>query len=83
MNKDFKVGEKVLLFNSRLKLFPGKLRSKWTGPFEIKHVFPYGVVELIDPNTGSSFRVNGQRCKSFLDATAPTGSSSVVHLQPN
>ncbi|CAA7038873.1 unnamed protein product [Microthlaspi erraticum] len=34
--KDFKVGDSVLLFNSKLRLFPGKLRSKWSGPFKIR-----------------------------------------------
>ncbi|CAA7041925.1 unnamed protein product [Microthlaspi erraticum] len=33
--KDFKVGDSVLLYNSKLRLFPGKLRSKWAGPFKI------------------------------------------------
>lgn len=36
----------VLLFNSRLKLFPGKLRSKWSGPFKIKRVMSVGFVEV-------------------------------------
>ncbi|GKG22984.1 hypothetical protein Tco_0388287 [Tanacetum coccineum] len=31
-DKDFKVGDKVLLYNSRLKMYPGKLKSKWSGP---------------------------------------------------
>ena len=34
--------QQVLLFNSRLKLFPGKLKSKWSGPFTVTQVFPYG-----------------------------------------
>ncbi|XP_006603326.1 uncharacterized protein [Glycine max] len=49
LKKDFQPGQQVLLFNSRLKLFLGKLKSKWSGPFTIKEVKPYGVVELIDP----------------------------------
>ncbi|KAL9340716.1 hypothetical protein Peur_066935 [Populus x canadensis] len=28
--KEFNVGDKVFLYHSRLKLFPGKLRSCWT-----------------------------------------------------
>ena len=32
MMREFKVGEQVLLYNSRLKLFPGKLKSRWSGP---------------------------------------------------
>jgi len=44
--KKFKIGEKVLLYNSRLKLFPGKLKSRWYGHFTIKQVHPYGIVEI-------------------------------------
>ncbi|XP_014490441.1 uncharacterized protein LOC106753155 [Vigna radiata var. radiata] len=60
----FNPGQQVLLFNSRVKLFPGKLKSKWSGPFVIKHVFPNGVVELENPNDDGqqkSWVVNGQR----------------------
>ncbi|KAJ9552763.1 hypothetical protein OSB04_016808 [Centaurea solstitialis] len=64
--KDLYEGQKVLLFNSREKLFPGKLKSRWTGPFEIAKVYPYGVVDLIDPDRGTTFKVNGQRVKPFL-----------------
>ena len=44
--REFEIGDLVLLLNSRLRLFPGKLKSKWTGPFLITQVFPHGVVEL-------------------------------------
>ncbi|KAG7543337.1 Integrase catalytic core [Arabidopsis thaliana x Arabidopsis arenosa] len=63
--KDFKAGDQVLLFNSRLKLFPGKLKSRWSGPFTIKEVLPFGTVSLF-ANDGSEFRVNGQRVKKYL-----------------
>ncbi|GJW95989.1 hypothetical protein Tco_0177797 [Tanacetum coccineum] len=49
-DKDFKVGDKVLLYNSRLKMYPGKLKSKWSGPNIVKTVYPYGAVEIIDRN---------------------------------
>ena len=58
----------MLLFNSRLKLFPGKLKSKWSGPFTIKEVKPYGAVELFDPQSETPDRtwiVNGQRLKLY------------------
>ena len=45
-SKTFEVGQKVLLYQSRFKLFPGKLRSRWIGPFIVTHVFPYGAVEI-------------------------------------
>ncbi|KAG7578694.1 Reverse transcriptase domain [Arabidopsis thaliana x Arabidopsis arenosa] len=63
--KDFKVGDQVLLFNSRLKLFPGKLKSRWSGPFTIKEVLPFGTVSLFAKD-GSEFRVNGQRVKKYI-----------------
>jgi len=59
----------VLLFNSRFKLFSGKLKSKWSGPFTIKDVKPYGVVELMDPSSSDpnrSWIVNGQRLKHYV-----------------
>ncbi|GKB25340.1 hypothetical protein Tco_0864741 [Tanacetum coccineum] len=59
-DNDFKNGDKVLLFNSRLKLHPGKLKSKWSGPFIVQTMYPYRAIEITDKN-GSSFKVNGQR----------------------
>nr|GEU69374.1 reverse transcriptase domain-containing protein [Tanacetum cinerariifolium] len=34
-NRVFNIGDRVLLFNSRLKIFSGKLKSRWSGPFTI------------------------------------------------
>ena len=42
-------GQKVLLYNSRLHLFNGKLRSRWSGPFIMKHVYPYGALDIMNP----------------------------------
>ncbi|RDX96107.1 hypothetical protein CR513_21287, partial [Mucuna pruriens] len=47
LRKEFQVGQKVLLFNSRLKLIAGKLCSRWERPFVITNVFPYGLVPLV------------------------------------
>ncbi|KAK6153430.1 hypothetical protein DH2020_013069 [Rehmannia glutinosa] len=64
--REFLPGEQVLLFNSRLKLFPGKLKSRWSGPFVIKKVLnPPGIVELLSRD-GETFMVNGQRIKHYL-----------------
>ncbi|GJT14739.1 reverse transcriptase domain-containing protein [Tanacetum coccineum] len=49
-NRIFNVGDQVLLFNSRLKIFSGKLKTRWSGPFTIAQVFPYGTVELSQPD---------------------------------
>ncbi|XP_052725945.1 uncharacterized protein LOC128194397 [Vigna angularis] len=66
VRKDFEVGQQVLLYNSRLGLMGGKLRSKWTGPFVVTNVFPYGAVEIQGPSAAKSFKVNGHRLKPFL-----------------
>ncbi|XP_050889297.1 uncharacterized protein LOC127094515 [Lathyrus oleraceus] len=63
--KEFVEGQLVLLFNSRLKLFPGKLKSRWSGPFVVHKVFPHGAIELKNPNNGDTFKVNGQRLKHY------------------
>ncbi|RZB76373.1 Kiwellin [Glycine soja] len=66
LKKNFQPGQRVLLFNSRIKLFPGKLKYKWSVPFTIKEVKPHGAMELMDPNSDTperSWVVNGQRLK--------------------
>ncbi|XP_038688847.1 uncharacterized protein LOC119988008 [Tripterygium wilfordii] len=65
VRKEFKVGQQVLLFNSRLRLFPGKLKSRWSGPFVVTAVFPHGAVEIQHETMGTSFKVNGQRLKPY------------------
>ncbi|GJV20150.1 hypothetical protein Tco_1369170 [Tanacetum coccineum] len=64
-NRIFNVGDQVLLFNSRLKIFSGKLKTHWSGPFIITQVFPFGTVELSQPD-GPNFKVNGHRVKHYF-----------------
>ncbi|KAL0864739.1 hypothetical protein Bca101_043857 [Brassica carinata] len=69
LKREFKAGDQVLLYNSRLKLFPGKLKSRWSGPFVIKEVRPYGAIVLWNKD-GGDFTVNGHRLKEYM-ATVP------------
>ena len=65
--KEFKEGDKVLLFNSRVKLFgEGKLRSKWQGPYTVINTSPHGAITIQDDD-GNIFKVNGQCLKVFLE----------------
>ncbi|XP_021746164.1 uncharacterized protein LOC110712048 [Chenopodium quinoa] len=57
--KTFTVGQKVLLYHSRLKRFPGKLRSQWVGSFVVTKVYDHGAVEIRSEDTGKEFKVNG------------------------
>ncbi|CAN6570909.1 unnamed protein product [Malus baccata var. baccata] len=65
--KSFSIGQKMLLFNSRLRLFPGKLRSKWIGPFVITNVSSYGAIQIQSLKTGHEFQVNGHRLKPYYE----------------
>ncbi|KAD4586075.1 hypothetical protein E3N88_23676 [Mikania micrantha] len=64
--KEFKKGDRVLLYNSRLKLFGGKLKSKWTGPYVVEEVFPFGTVELQNEVDGNTWKLNGHRLKHYI-----------------
>ena len=55
----------MILFNSRLCLFLGKLKSKWTSPYLITQLFPHGAVKL-ENNEDVRFKMNGQRIKIYL-----------------
>ncbi|CAN6712720.1 unnamed protein product [Malus baccata var. baccata] len=80
-SKTFSVGQKVLLFNSRLRLVPGKLRSRWIGPFIVTNVFPHGAVQIQSLRTQQEFKVNGHRLKPYF---TPFEEETVeeVNLQP-
>jgi hypothetical protein len=66
--KSFTLVDKVLLFNSRVKLFGhGKLRSKWEGPFTVVATSSHGAVTLQN-DEGTLFKVNGQCLKMFLES---------------
>nr|GEZ47252.1 reverse transcriptase domain-containing protein [Tanacetum cinerariifolium] len=66
----FNIGDRVLLFNSRLKIFLGKLKTRWSGPFTITYVFPYGTVELSQTDR-PNFKVNGHGLKHYFEKDIP------------
>ncbi|GKD46924.1 hypothetical protein Tco_1271569 [Tanacetum coccineum] len=65
-NRVLNVGDRVLLFNSRLKIFSGKLKTRWTGPFTVTQVFPYGTIELSQTD-----EPNFKDCPDFEASRAP------------
>ena len=65
LRRSFKPGQKILLYNSQLHLFLGKLKSRWTDPFTIRLVFPHGAIEIEDPKNGNTFKVNRQKLKKL------------------
>nr|GEY21994.1 reverse transcriptase domain-containing protein [Tanacetum cinerariifolium] len=77
-NRIFNVGDQVLLFNSRLKIFSGKLKTRWSGLFTITCIFPYGTIELSQPD-GLNFKVNGHRVKHYFGGDIPSNIAPDLH----
>ncbi|XP_039017035.1 uncharacterized protein LOC120147811 [Hibiscus syriacus] len=77
----FHMGQQVLLYNSRLKLFPGKLKSRWSGPYEVYYVYPHGVVNIKNID-GKISKVNGQRLKA-CNGVPPPHNKAVLHDAEN
>ena len=65
LRREFKAGEQVLLYNSRLKLFPRKLKSSFSCPYTVVTSTPFGAVTL-KTESRSEFKVNSQRLKHYL-----------------
>nr|GFA63732.1 reverse transcriptase domain-containing protein [Tanacetum cinerariifolium] len=80
-NRIFNVGDQVLLFNSRLKIFSGKLKSRWSGPFTIFEIYPYGTAKLIHPD-GCNFKVNCHRLKHYHRGDPPPLEIPDIHTFP-
>ena len=79
--KDFVVGQQVLLFNSKLRLFPGKLKSRWSGPFTVVQVLDRGVIEL-ENDEGQRFKANGQQLKHYWSGEIDRASVSLPLSDP-
>src|SRR3954466_2659194 len=69
--KEFWEGELVLLFHARLKLFPGKLKSRWFGPVVVNKFFPRGAIKMRNDKNRYIFKVNGQRLKPYCTGQEP------------
>nr|GFA00589.1 reverse transcriptase domain-containing protein [Tanacetum cinerariifolium] len=66
----FNIGDQVPLFISRLNIFSGKLKTRWTGPFTVTQAFPYGIVELSQTDR-PNFKVNGHKLKHYFGGDIP------------
>ncbi|CAM8972555.1 unnamed protein product [Rhodiola kirilowii] len=80
-HREFMKGDKVLLFNSRLKLLPGKLKSRWSGPFVVYKSYKDGHVKLYNED-GTFFIVNGQRRKHYFGETRDESRASYSLTDP-
>ncbi|XP_074306029.1 uncharacterized protein LOC141641257 [Silene latifolia] len=79
--REFQVGEKVLLFNSRFRLFPGKLKSRWSGPYKVTSISKFGSVEL-ENSAGEHFKVNGHQVKHYYNDKDTVGVVEFLYFDP-
>ncbi|CAN6556004.1 unnamed protein product [Malus baccata var. baccata] len=82
LRKEFQPGQKVLLFSSRLKLFLGKLKSRWTGPYLVTKIFFHGAVEITNEAQGNAFKVNGHRLKPYMESPFDSAYESLTLKEP-
>jgi hypothetical protein len=80
--KEFNVGDKVILYHSRLKLFPGKLLFRWIGHFVVSNIFLYGVVEITSLETNKVLKVNVHRLKPFYEGWTIELTTSMELAEP-
>ena len=80
-HKNFKNGDQVLLYNSKLRLFLGKHKSRWTGPFIVHQSYTNGLVDLLNPKGNQIFKVNGQRIKPYAAQFMPS-QEELILLDP-
>ncbi|GJV01412.1 hypothetical protein Tco_1334981 [Tanacetum coccineum] len=76
---NYEKGNKVLLFNSRLRLFPGKLKSRWFGPFSVRKDIKNGAIELYDEDR-NRFIINKQRVKQYQKSILDTNKDDDITL---
>jgi hypothetical protein len=76
--REFKVGEYVLLYNSRFRFFAGKLLSKWEGPYVIEEVYCSRAIKINNPEGTNPKVVNGQRIKHYISGTPINVESNVI-----
>ncbi|XP_075112243.1 uncharacterized protein LOC142182151 [Nicotiana tabacum] len=81
LDRNFKHTDIVLLYNSRLRLFPGKLKSRWLGPFRVVQLFLSGAIEIESEDGTNKFTVNGQRLKHYLGMAEEKRDRVVITLE--
>src|SRR4051812_21441165 len=76
--REFNVGDYVLLYNSHLRFFAGKLLSKWEGPYVIKEVYRSGAIKINNFEGTNPKVVNGQRIKHYISSNPINVETNVI-----
>ena len=77
--REFNVGDYVLLYNSRLRFFAGKLLSKWEGPYVVEEVYRSGAIKINNTEGNCPRVVNGQRIKHYISGTPINVESNIIN----
>ena len=80
MKIEFNVGDKLLLYRSRLRYFAGKLLSKWEGPFIIEEVYCSGAIKINSLDGDKPQVVNGQRLKHYISGNPLEKDADVIQV---
>jgi hypothetical protein len=80
LKREFHVGEKVLLFRSRLRFFAGKLLSKWERPFIIEEVYHSGAIKITSLRDNTTQVVNGQRLKYYISGDSYNEDIDIIQV---
>ncbi|XP_016195628.1 uncharacterized protein LOC107636644 [Arachis ipaensis] len=78
--RKFRAGDQVLLYNTRLRFMPGKLRSRWDRPYMVEKVKPYGVVHLSHPLSPTFYKVNCHCLKLYHGAKVKNNKELEIFL---
>ena len=82
-HRHFSPSQLVLLHNTRLRLFSGKLKSRWSGPFKLLKFYHHGAVNLLDEQTCQEFKVNGHRVKYYIHPAADCSKEVLLLKEPS
>ena len=78
--QEFKVGEYVLLYNSRFIFFAVKHLSKWKGPYIIEEVYRSGAIKINNDEGTNPKVVNGQWIKHYISGTPINVESNIIQI---
>ena len=80
LKREFSIGDKVLLYRSRLRFFAGKLLSKWEGPYIVEEVYRSGVIKINSFDGNKPQVVNGQRLKHYISGDVYNENVDVIQM---
>ena len=76
--REFNVGDYVFLYNSRLRIFAGKLLSKWEGPYVIEEVYCSGAIKINNFEGTNPKVVNCQRMNQYISSNPINVETNVI-----